>query len=213
MITPAVKPASCFVAKLTALKKRAEARLTEGNDKYISRQYSDAIYVGSEPKESYFIFSTLAEYMGEKLATIRRIGGIGSGLYVNEFILARLFPQVKEIDGMEIDPVLVKCAKGIKRELETVSGCDLSAVKFQSRDVLKADLSGYDALVGWFPLASHISDKQLLRVFRQLRPGTLLIQMSNWHPLSVAEDNERKGFREIHPAYPGYLPAAVYERL
>jgi len=213
MKTPATGPTSNFPSRLSANKQRVEARLAARGSQYISRQHSEAIYLGIDPHESYSIFQVLSEYMGDRLAGVRRVAEIGSGLSINSFVLSQLLPQVTEVTGLEIDPVLLNNAKAIKRELEIKFGFALSAVKFKRQDVLTADLSDYDALVGWFPLASHISDKQLLQVFRQLRPGALLIQLSNLHPLDAAEDNDRKGFRAIMPDYPGYLPAAVFERI
>ncbi len=214
MLRPAaVGSAEHFILTLNALKQRAEARLAGGKSQYVSRKHSRAIYVGSDPRESYFIFSTLKKYLPDMEANAGRVVGVGTGLAVNEYTFNNLFPKVKEIVAMDVDPALIREARAIGAELGSRYGYDLSAVKCRRQDVLRADLSGFDAALIWAPLARDISDRQLLQVFRHMRPGTRLIQMSNWHPLSIMEDNEAKGFRVVHPGYPGYLPAAVFERI
>jgi len=205
-------PARFLPFDLNRIKSGIENELAGGGQPYKFAKFPESIYFGSCPLSIYQAFHYLTRLSGEaskKMAGIRRVLDIGSGLGIISFIISQLLAKDALIDGIEINPVL-KRGSEFAKDIILRLGYNVNNVSFREGNILAGASIDYDALIGWFPLGHDVTNSDLLKVFKKLKKGSLVFEVYCNGPLNYDRDLKEYGFRRVEVDFP--LQVAIFER-
>jgi len=175
-----------------------------------------AIYWGANPFDVYRGVYLAKVKLGARLAGIKSVLEIGSGLSIIGHVVTQLMPHLDRVSGIEIDPNLRIIAARLTKFLERRLGYDVSRLRLHQGDIFSTTEIGigdFDAVAGWFPLGLNITNDQMIVLFRGIKKGAMVFQMYDGCPLPSGRDNSDLGFGSIAIDTPHLVPISFFERI
>lgn len=176
----------------------------------------DAIYMGTNPFDVYRGIYLANIKLGAKLAGIKTVLEIGSGLSIISLVISQLMPQTTRVAGIDVDLKLLSHAAQLAKFLERRLGYDVSRLHLHRGDIFSVTgirVEDFDAVAGWFPLGLDITSDQMIRLFQKLKKDGWVFQMYDDCPLPTNTDNSDKGFRLVEIDAPPPLPINFFQRI